>query len=102
MVTLRPAQQLLAAFNSLISRSSFGIDSIFRIPLAMFYAFLAFNVGRGLVLFVLQWSELEIPFKPLRFAALLANAIFLFTLLSLTVLRSKPIQSFTTLNTRIR
>jgi protein-S-isoprenylcysteine O-methyltransferase Ste14 len=101
MVTLRPAQQLLAALNSLISRSSFGIDSIFRIPLAMFYAFLAFNVGRGLVLFVLQWPDLEIPFKPLRFAALLANAIFLFTLLSLTVLRSKPIQSFTTLNARL-
>jgi protein-S-isoprenylcysteine O-methyltransferase Ste14 len=101
MVAFSPAQKLLAVFNSLISRSSFGVDFIFRMPLAIFYGLLAFVVSRGLVLFVLQWSTLDIPFKPLRFAALVANAVFVFTLLSLTVMRSKPIQSFTTLNARL-
>jgi protein-S-isoprenylcysteine O-methyltransferase Ste14 len=101
MVTFKPAQKLLAIFNSLISRSSFGTDSIFRIPLVIFYVVLVFSVSRGIVQFVLQWSTIEIPFKPLRFAVLLANALFLFTLLSLTVLRSKPIQSHTTSATRL-
>src|ERR1700730_13775196 len=32
MVTFRPAQKLSAIFNSLISRSSFGTDFIFRMP----------------------------------------------------------------------
>jgi protein-S-isoprenylcysteine O-methyltransferase Ste14 len=101
MVTFKPAQKLLAILNSLISRSSFGIDAIFRMPAAIFFALLAFRVVRGLVAFVLQWSTLDIPYKPLRLAALLANALFLFTLLSLTVLRSKPIQSSTAANARL-
>jgi protein-S-isoprenylcysteine O-methyltransferase Ste14 len=101
MVTFRPAQKLVAIFNSLIARSSFGIDSIFRMPLAIFFGVLAFRVSHGLVLFVLQGSTLETPLKPLRFASVLANAIFLFTLLSLTVLRSKPIQSYPTLPARL-
>jgi protein-S-isoprenylcysteine O-methyltransferase Ste14 len=101
MVTRRPAQRLLATFNSLIARSSFGIDSILRMPLAIFYGVMAYSVGRGLVLFVLQWSTLDIAFKPLRFAAILANVLFMLTLMSLTVLRAKPIQSLTTLNARI-
>jgi protein-S-isoprenylcysteine O-methyltransferase Ste14 len=96
MVTFRPAQKLVAIFNSLISRSSFGIDTIFRIPLAIFFGVLAFRVSHNLVLFVLNWSTLEIPFKALSFAAVLANVVFTFTLLSLTILRSKPIQSHTT------
>jgi protein-S-isoprenylcysteine O-methyltransferase Ste14 len=101
MVTFKPAQKLSAIFNSLISRSSFGIDSFFRVPSAIFFGLLAFIVCRGLVSFVLQWSTLEIPYKPLRLAAILANALFLFTLLSLTVLRSKPIQSSAPPNARL-
>lgn len=101
MATFRPVQKLSAIFNALISRSSFGMDFILRMPLAIFYGVMAFGVGRGLVLFVLQWSTLDTPFKPLIFASFLANVIFLFTLLSLTVLRSKPIQSYTTLNARL-
>jgi protein-S-isoprenylcysteine O-methyltransferase Ste14 len=96
MVTFRPAQKLVAIFNSLIARSSFGIDSVFRIPLAIFFGLLAFRVTHNLVLFVLNWSTLDIPFKALSFAAVLANVVFTFTLLSLTILRSKPIQSHTT------
>jgi protein-S-isoprenylcysteine O-methyltransferase Ste14 len=99
MVTLKPAQKLSAIFNSLISRSDSGIDFVLRMPAGIFFGILAFNVTRGIVMFVLQWSTLEIEFKPLRLAALLANAVFLFTLLSLTVLRSKPIRSYTTLST---
>jgi protein-S-isoprenylcysteine O-methyltransferase Ste14 len=96
MVTYRPAQKLSVIFNSLISRSSFGTDFLYRMPLAIFFGLLAFRASRGLVMFVLQWSSLDIPFKPLRFASVLANAVFIFTLLALTVLRSKPIQSFPT------
>jgi protein-S-isoprenylcysteine O-methyltransferase Ste14 len=96
MVTFRPAQTLVAIFNSLIARSSFGIDSVVRMPLAIFFGVMAFRVSHNLVLFVLNWSTLDIPFKALSFAAVLANVVFTFTLLSLTILRSKPIQSHTT------
>ncbi|HEY6256086.1 MAG TPA: isoprenylcysteine carboxylmethyltransferase family protein [Xanthobacteraceae bacterium] len=99
MLTL--AQKLSATFNDLIARSSFGLDVILRMPLAIFYGVLAFSVSRGLVMFALQWETLEVPFKGLRFASLLANAVFLFTLLSLTVLRSKPIRSFANVNARM-
>jgi protein-S-isoprenylcysteine O-methyltransferase Ste14 len=101
MVTFRPAQKLSAIFNSLISRSSFGTDFIFRMPLAIFFGLLAYRASNGLVQFVLQWSTLEIPFKALRFASVLANAVFIFTMLALTVMRSKPIQSFPTSATRL-
>jgi protein-S-isoprenylcysteine O-methyltransferase Ste14 len=101
MVTFKPAQRLSATFNSFISRSNSGIDFIFRMPAAIFFAFLAFNISRRIAMFLLEWSSPEIEFKWLTLAALLANALFLFTLLSLTLLRSKPIQSYTTLNTRL-
>ncbi len=101
MVAFKPVQKLLALLNSLLSRSSFGVDAVFRLPSAIFFGLLAFSVGRGLVMFVLNWSSLEIPYKPLRLAAFLANALFLFTLLSLTVLRSKPVNSATTVSARM-
>jgi protein-S-isoprenylcysteine O-methyltransferase Ste14 len=101
MVTFRPAQKLLETFNSLTARSSFGTDFIFRMPLAIFFGLLAFRVSRSLVQFVLQWSSLEIPYKALTFASVLANALFIFTLLALTILRSKPVQSHTTSATRL-
>jgi protein-S-isoprenylcysteine O-methyltransferase Ste14 len=101
MVAFKPVQKLLAMFNSVMVRSSFGIDAIFRMPSAIFFGLLAFSVVRGLVVFILQWSMLDIPYKPLRFASILANALFLFTLLSLTVLRSKPIKSSPTLSARM-
>lgn len=95
------AHKLSATFNKLIARSSFGLDAVLRMPLAIFYGVLAFSVSRALVMFVLEWPTLDVPFKGLRFASLLANAVFLFTLLSLTVLRSKPVRSFTSLNARL-
>jgi protein-S-isoprenylcysteine O-methyltransferase Ste14 len=101
MVVFKPVQKLLAMFDSVMARSSFGIDAIFRMPTAIFFGLLAFNVVRSLIAFILQWSTLDIPYKPLRFAAILANALFLFTLLSLTVLRSKPVKSSTTLSARL-
>ena len=101
MVAFKPMQKLLAMLNSVMARSSFGIDAIFRLPAAIFFGLMAFNVLRGLVVFVLQWPTLDIPYKPLRLAAILANALFMFTLLSLTVLRSKPLQSSTTPNARL-
>jgi protein-S-isoprenylcysteine O-methyltransferase Ste14 len=101
MVAFKPVQKLLAMFNFVMARSSFGIDAIFRMPSAIFFGLLAFSVVRGLVVFILQWSTLDIPYKPLRFASILANALFLFTLLSLTVLRSKPVKSSTTLSARM-
>jgi protein-S-isoprenylcysteine O-methyltransferase Ste14 len=101
MVAFKPVQKLLAMFNSVMARSSFGIDAIFRMPSAIFFGLLAFSVVRGLVVFILQWSTLDIPYKPLRFASILANALFLFTLLSLTVLRSKPVKSSTPLSARM-
>jgi protein-S-isoprenylcysteine O-methyltransferase Ste14 len=101
MVAFKPVQKLLATFNSAMARSSFGIDAIFRMPAAIFFGLMAFNVVRGLIAFILQWSTLDIPYKPLRFASILANALFVFTLLSLTVLRSKPVKSSTTLSTRL-
>jgi protein-S-isoprenylcysteine O-methyltransferase Ste14 len=99
MVTFKPAQRLSAIFNSFVSRS--GSDFVLRLPLVIFFGLLAFNVSRNIVMFVVQWSTLEMEFKGLTLAALLANALFLFTLFSLTVLRSKPIQSQTTLNARL-
>src|ERR1700722_26060 len=96
MVAFKPVQKLRAMLNSLMARSNFGIDAIFRLPAAIFFGLMAFNVLRGLVVFVLQWPTLDIPYKPLRLAAILANALFMFTLLSLTGLRSKPLQSSTT------
>ncbi|HWF93582.1 MAG TPA: isoprenylcysteine carboxylmethyltransferase family protein [Xanthobacteraceae bacterium] len=101
MVAFKPVQKLLAMFNSVMARSSFGIDAIFRMPSAIFFGLLAFSVVRRLVVFILQWSTLDIPYKPLRFASILANALFLFTLLSLTVLRSRPVKSSTTLSARL-
>jgi protein-S-isoprenylcysteine O-methyltransferase Ste14 len=101
MVAFKPVQKLLAMFHFVMARSSFGIDAIFRMPSAIFFGLLAFSVVRGLVVFILQWSTLDIPYKPLRFASILANALFLFTLLSLTVLRSKPVKSSTTLSARM-
>jgi protein-S-isoprenylcysteine O-methyltransferase Ste14 len=101
MVAFKPVQKLLAMFNFVMARSSFGIDAIFRMPSAIFFGLLAFSVVRGLVVFILQWSTLDIPYKPLRFASILANALFLFTLLSLTVLRSKPVKSSTPLSARM-
>ena len=101
MVAFMPVQKLLAMFNSVMARSSFGIDAIFRMPSAIFFGLLAFSVVRALIAFILQWSTLDIPYKPLRFASILANALFLFTLLSLTVLRSKPVKSSTTLSARL-
>jgi protein-S-isoprenylcysteine O-methyltransferase Ste14 len=101
MVAFKPVQKLLATFNSVMARSSFGIDVIFRMPSAIFFGLLAFSVVRGLIAFILQWSTLDIPYKPLRFASILANALFLFTLLSLTVLRSKPVKGSTTLSARL-
>lgn len=95
------AHKLSATFNKLIARSSFGLDAVLRMPLAIFYGVLAFSVSRALVMFVLEWPTLDVPFKGLRFASLLANAVFLFTLLSLTVLRSKPVRSFPSLNARL-
>jgi protein-S-isoprenylcysteine O-methyltransferase Ste14 len=101
MVAFKPMQKLLAMLSSVMARSSFGIDTIFRLPATIFFGLMAFNVLRGLVVFVLQWPALDIPYKPLRLAAILANALFMFTLLSLTVLRSKPLQSSTTPNARL-
>lgn len=95
------AHKLSATFNKLIARSSFGLDAVLRMPLAIFYGVLAFSVSRALVMFVLEWPTLDVPFKGLRFASLLANAVFLFTLLSLTVLRSKPVRGFPSLNARL-
>lgn len=94
-------QKLMPLLDHLTARTSFGLDAIFRMPLAVFYGVLAFSVSRSLVMFVLEWPDLDVPFKPLRFAAILANAVFVFTLLSLTVLRSKPIRSFTTVQARL-
>ncbi len=101
MVAFKPVQKLLAMLNSVMARSSFGIDAIFRMPSAIFFGLLAFSVVRNLVVFILQWSTLDIPYKPLRFASILANALFLFTLLSLTVLRSRPVKSSMTLSARL-
>jgi protein-S-isoprenylcysteine O-methyltransferase Ste14 len=101
MATFTPAQRLSALFDSFIPKSNSGSDIILRIPAAIFFAILAFNVSRNIVMFVLQWSTLDIEFKSLRLAAFLANGLFLFTLLSLTILRSKPIQSQTTLNAQL-
>src|SRR6516165_8722862 len=94
-------QKLSATLRDLTARSSFGIDAVLRMPLAIFYGVLAFSVGRALVVFVMQWPTLDIPYKGLRLASLLANAVFLFTLLSLTVLRSKPIRTFPSMNARV-
>ena len=101
MVAFKPVQKLLAMFNSVMARSRFGVDAVVRMPSAIFFGLLAFSVVRGLVVFILQWSTLDIPYKPLRFASILANALFLFTLLSLTVLRSKPVKCSTTLSARL-
>jgi protein-S-isoprenylcysteine O-methyltransferase Ste14 len=95
------AHKLSAAFNKLIAGSSFGLDAVLRMPLAIFYGVLALSVSRALVVFALEWRTLDVPFKELRFASLLANAVFLFTLLSLTVLRSKPVRSFPSMNARM-
>jgi protein-S-isoprenylcysteine O-methyltransferase Ste14 len=95
------AHKLSATFNELIARSSFGLDILLRVPLAIFYGVLAFSFSRAVVMFVLEWPTLDIPFKALRFASLLATAVFVVTLLSLTVLRSKPVRSFPSLNARV-
>jgi protein-S-isoprenylcysteine O-methyltransferase Ste14 len=95
------AHKLSATFNDLIARSSFGLDAVLRMPLAIFYGVLAFSVSRALVVFVVEWPTLDVPFKGLRFASLVANAVFLFTLLSLTVLRSKPLRSLPSMNARL-
>jgi protein-S-isoprenylcysteine O-methyltransferase Ste14 len=94
------AHKLSATFNELFARSSFGLDAVLRMPLAIFYGVLAFSVSRALVMFVVEWPTLDVPFKGLRFASLVANAVFLFTLLSLTVLRSKPLRSLPSMNAR--
>jgi len=94
-------QNLSVPLRDLIARSSLGLDAVLRMPLAIFYGVLAFSVSHALVIFVLQWPTLDIPYKGLRFASLLANAVFLLTLLSLTVLRSKPIRSFPSINARL-
>jgi protein-S-isoprenylcysteine O-methyltransferase Ste14 len=101
MVAFKPVQKLSAMLNSAMARSSFGIDAILRLPATIFFGLMAFNIVRGLVVFVLQWPTLDIPYKPLRLAAIMANALFMFTLLSLTVLRSKPLRSATTTNARL-
>lgn len=98
---LERAHRLLATFNDLTARSQLGRDLVQRLPLTIFYGVLAFSVGRGLVSFVLEWPTLDVPFKGLRFASLLANAVFLFTLLTLTMLRSKPVRSSATANARL-
>ena len=98
---LAHVQKLSATLRDLAARSSFGTDAVLRMPLAIFYGVLAFSVGRALVAFVMQWPTLDIPYKGLRFASLLANAVFLFTLLSLTVLRSRPIRTFPNMNARV-
>jgi protein-S-isoprenylcysteine O-methyltransferase Ste14 len=95
------AHKLSATFNELIARSSFGLDILLRVPLAIFYGVLAFSFSRAVVMFVLEWPTLDISFKALRFASLLATAVFVVTLLSLTVLRSKPVRSFPSLNARV-
>lgn len=98
---LERAHRLLATFNDLTARSQLGRDLVQRLPLTIFYGVLAFTVGRGLVSFVLEWPTLDVPFKGLRLASLLANAVFLFTLLTLTMLRSKPVRSSATANARL-
>jgi protein-S-isoprenylcysteine O-methyltransferase Ste14 len=95
------AHKLSATFNDLFARTSFGLDTVLRMPLAIFYGVLAFSVSRALIMFVVDWPTLDIPFKGLRFASLVANAVFLFTLLSLTVLRSKPLRSLPSMNARL-
>ena len=95
------AHKLSATFNELIARSSFGLDILLRVPLAIFYGVLAFSFSLAVVMFVLEWPTLDIPFKALRFASLLATAVFVVTLMSLTVLRSKPIRSFPSLSARV-
>jgi protein-S-isoprenylcysteine O-methyltransferase Ste14 len=95
------AYKLPATFNKLIARSSFGLDILLRVPLAIFYGVLAWSLSRAVVVFVLEWPTLDIPFKGLRFASLLATAVFVVTLLSLTVLRSKPVRSFPSFNARV-
>ena len=95
------AHKLSATFNKLIACSSFGLDVVLRVPLAIFYGLLALSFSRAVVMFVLEWPTLDIPFKGLRFASLLATAIFVVTLLSLTVLRSKPLSSVPSLNARL-
>jgi protein-S-isoprenylcysteine O-methyltransferase Ste14 len=95
------AHQLSATFNDLFARSSFGLDTVLRMPLAIFYGVLAFGVCRTLVMFIVEWPTLDIPFKGLHFASLLANTVFLFTLFSLTVLRSKPLRSLPSMRARL-
>ena len=69
MVAFKSVQKLSAMLNSAMARSSFGIDAILRLPATIFFGLMAFNIVRGLVVFVLQWPTLDIPYKPLRLAA---------------------------------
>src|SRR5258708_36644771 len=84
MVTFKPVQSLSAIFNSFVSRSSSASDFVLRLPLVIFFGLLAFNVSPNIVMFVVQCSTFDLQFKGRTPAALLANTLFLFTLLSLT------------------